>query len=498
MRSIFKWLIPGCLTLLLVIGLSTIFSQPLTVFSAQTNNLPDAATVDAFARGGCATCHVIPGIPNAFGLVGPDLSTMGVEAADRKSELDAEAYIREAILDPEAYIATQCPTSDCPAGVMPTNMPEKLSEAELGRMVTYLLSLDGTAEPLSSDYEFVPIEIVRPPETSQTIFAEAPKTYADGEVLLGKYMFFDIRLSGDASNSCASCHQPERGWTDGQALSDGATGTMYFRNTPTVMNTVYQDYLYWDGRMDGADMPTLVRDHITEAHFMQMDGRLMVERIKQIPEYVHLFEEVYGSGPSFGSIIKAITAYVQSLNSIPSPYDQYLAGNSTDFSVEAQAGLALFEGKAGCSSCHNGPTFSDNNFYTMGVPENGEVWSNPIRHITFRRFFRLFGVQNFRTIRSDPGYYALTQTDKDWGAFRTAPLRELTHTAPYMHNGIFATLKEVVEFYNDGAGNGTTLGLTDTEIAQLVTFLESLSSELTVVEAPSLPQYQLRPLGENR
>jgi cytochrome c peroxidase len=181
-----------------------------------------------------------------------------------------------------------------------------------------------------------------------------------------------------------------------------------------------------------------------------------------------------------------------------SAYDEYLGGDEGALSEAAIAGLELFEGKAGCASCHTGLTFSDDEFYVLDVPENQEIWSDPLRHISFRRFFRLFGVPNYRNLTSDPGLYALTKEDEEWGAFRTAPLREVAQTAPYMHNGFFTTLEEVVRFYNDGAVDGQSLELSDDEITQLVAFLESLSSELPEVEPPELPDYQLRPLGDNR
>jgi cytochrome c peroxidase len=197
-------------------------------------------------------------------------------------------------------------------------------------------------------------------------------------------------------------------------------------------------------------------------------------------------------------VLRAITAYVQSLNSGLSPYDEYLNVDETALSEEALAGLELFEGKAGCDNCHSGPTFSDDEFYVLEMPENSQVWSDPLRHVTFRRFFRLFGVPNYRNLTSDPGLYALTKEDADWGAFRTAPLREVAQTAPYMHNGVFATLEEVISFHNGGMVDDQPLELDEVEITQLVAFLESLSSELPDVEPPELPDYQLRPVGDNR
>lgn len=476
-----------------------IISQPATIAygSQAPQTPPNTKTIVAFAKGGCAVCHTIPGIPNAIGQVGPDLSAIGDEAGMRISGTGADDYLRQSILDPGAFIAPLCPSGDCPENVMPPNFGEKLTNEEITLVVNYLLTLTGE-EVTAPLYEFVPIVIIRPAEASITPFTQPPKEYADAQVLLGKYLFFDPRLSGDVNISCSSCHQPDKAWTDGLALSDGYPSTLYFRNTPTIMNTVYADYLYWDGRMDGADMPTLIRDHLTEAHFMNMDGRLMVERIKQVPEYVQLFQDTYGSPPSFGGVLNAITAYVQSLNSGLSPYDRYIAGDESALLADALAGLALFEGQASCTQCHNGSTFSDGKFYALGVPENPDIWGDPLRHITFRRFFRQLGISNYRILQVDLGLFALTRQDSDQGAFRTSPLREINLTAPYMHNGVFATLEEVLAFYNAGAVDGTPLGLTDTEIMQLIAFLESLTSSSIEVEVPILPDYQLRTLGDNR
>ncbi|MEW5988810.1 MAG: cytochrome c peroxidase [Chloroflexota bacterium] len=471
--------------------------HPPVASSAASKNAPDSATSAAFAEGGCAACHTIPGVANATGKVGPDLTTIGGDAATRKPGLDAEAYLRESILSPAAFIAPRCPSGDCPNNVMPSNFGEKLTVEQITLIVNYLLTLTGEGVTSAPPYELKPITIVRPAEASLTPFAEPPKTYGDGQVLLGKYLFFDSRLSADATTSCATCHQPDKAWTDGLALSNGYPATLYFRNTPTVMNTVFLNNLYWDGRLDGGDMPTLVRDHVVEAHFMNSDGRLMTERIKQVPEYVQLFLDATEKIPSFGGIMSAVTAYVQSLNSGLTPYDRYLAGETGALSAEAQAGLALFEGKAGCAGCHSGPILSDGRFYNLGVPQNGAIWSEPLRHITFRRFFRLMGTPDYRGLAADPGLYALTLDEADWGAFRTAPLREVAHTAPYMHNGALETLAEIVRFYNEGAA-GSPLGLTETEIAQLVAFLESLSSEPVAVEVPAVPDYQIRTLGENK
>jgi len=480
MRLLIKWILPALALTLIIVGLMFSGQTPTARGAPALQATPDPATTAAFAKAGCAGCHTIPGVPNAVGLVGPNLARIGAEAASRKAGMGAKDYVRESILDPAAFLAPQCPNGVCPAGVMPPNFGERLSESDIDLIVAYLLTLTGEAEaaPVPT-YVLVPIEIARPAESSGAAFAEPPKKFDnDAEVLLGKYLFFDPRLSADASTSCASCHQPDKAWTDGKALSDGYPGTLYFRNTPTLYNMVYASYAYWDGRLEGVnDMGTVVRDHITEAHFYQADGRIVVERLKQVPEYVQLFNDAYEKGPGFGRMLNAVSAYVLSLNSGASAYDRYLAEDTTALSADAQAGLTLFEGKAGCAACHSGPTFSDYNFYALGVPENPDIFSDPLRHITFRRFFRTLGLPNYRNTFEDVGLMALTEDEADRGAFRTAPLREVALTAPYMHNGMFATLEDVARFYNTGTAAAPPLGLSDAEIAQLVAFLQSLTDE---------------------
>ena len=326
------------------------------------------------------------------------------------------------------------------------------------------------------------------------------------QVELGHLLFYDGRLSGDGSTSCATCHDPNNGYMDGAPLSAGySRGNPYFRNTPTLLNASKMPFYDWDGRFAQGDLASVVRDHIAEAHFMSLDGRLLVERMRQVPEYEESFKDLFGSEVSYGKVLNALVAYLQTLeSSADNPYVAFKAGDTDALSPQAQRGLALFEGKADCVQCHSGDLLSDGEFHNLGVPDNALIFEDPQRHITYRRFFRMFGVSEYVTMRDDPGLYALTVDDADRGKFRTPSLLEVARTAPYMHGGVFESLSEVVEFYNAGGGSSPNkdaalrpLGLTDSEAADLVAFLESLESPAGVEDTPELPMYEIRTLGAN-
>ncbi|MFH2203261.1 MAG: cytochrome c peroxidase [Elusimicrobiota bacterium] len=312
----------------------------------------------------------------------------------------------------------------------------------------------------------------------------------DDEAGLGRLLFFDRRLSGNSGISCATCHIPEQAYSDGLALSAGYPDTRYFRNTPTLLNIAGQKNLYWDGRFSSADLPSLMRDHISEAHFMNADGRLIVEKLRQAPGYVRAFQKVYGSEPSYSRLLDALGAYVRSLQSAPARYDLYLRGDPTALPAAARRGLALFTGEAGCARCHRGPLLTDDSLHARQVPENPEILKDPLRSITFRRFFKLLGVENYQQLKQDVGLYAVSKQPRDRGRFKTPSLREVARTAPYMHNGICETLDEAVAFENPN--------LSKRQRRDIVAFLETLSSETPPAAAPSLPEYALLKLARER
>ena len=331
-----------------------------------------------------------------------------------------------------------------------------------GLVIALALSAGGSAANAAEDFGPVPA-------------IEAKAKMAE----LGKRLFFDKRISGDVAISCATCHDPSQGFSDGLALSKAYPGSDGFRNTPTLINTAHKASWFHDGRL-GTNLNDVTREMITETYMMNMDMRLMQERLKQDPVYVAMFKEAGLGEPSNGGVRNAIPEYLKTLISRGSAFDQ---GTMSD---SAKRGFALFKGKAGCAGCHVGARFSDDKPHNTAVPDNSEIWSNPLRHITFVTYAMFMGIENYMNIRRDPGAHVRWhKADKsDVGGFMTPTLRELKQTAPYMHNGTLPTLAAVVAFYNQGGGDDANkdpaikpLGLTWTEQADLVAFLEALSGD---------------------
>lgn len=319
---------------------------------------------------------------------------------------------------------------------------------------------------------------------------------------LGKYFYFDNRLSGDWGVSCASCHDPKKGWGDGQALSAGYPSMEYFRNSPTILNAKYQKRFLWDGRLDGSDAGTLVRDMITEAHTMNMDGRLMQERLKQVPEYDALWKKWRPNDDINGMrVFNVIGEFIRSQETTNAPFDKFKKGDESALTAEQKDGYALFKGKANCVACHNGPIGSDGNLHKTGVPEHPDVLKNPSRTITMLRHYATSGMPNYMNARADVGAYAITKDKRDIGKFRTAQLRDLKYTAPYMHNGTLATLDDVIDFYDKGGGAGSelkALNLSASEKKALKAFLLSLSGDQVEVKDPGQPDMQVwKTYGKN-
>ncbi|MBT8457182.1 MAG: photosynthetic protein synthase I [Rhodobacteraceae bacterium] len=312
---------------------------------------------------------------------------------------------------------------------------------------------------------------------AQDVTPDAPLEVNAARAELGKRLFYDTRLSGDTSLACASCHQPDKAFTDGMALSDAYSGAAHFRNTPTLANVGFRDAWLHDGRL-GTNLNDVAREMITETYLMNMDMRIMQERLKQDPVYVEMFAAAGMSEPGNGGARNALMDFMKTIQSRNAPID------TGAMSAAAQRGQGIFEGKGGCASCHSGNRYTDDKPHNTGVPTNPEIWADPERHSAFVTYAKFMGVPNYMNLREDIGAYIRTHNDDRRRTFLTPSLRELAYTAPYMHNGIFATLEEVVDFYDAGGGNDplkdarlSPLGLVPSEKADLIAFLNSLSGD---------------------
>jgi len=292
--------------------------------------------------------------------------------------------------------------------------------------------------------------------------ADNPPT-ADS-IALGRKLFFDVRLSGDDTVSCATCHNPQLSFTDALAGSRGIGKKIGRRNAPTILNAVYYSSFFWDGRAptleEQAGFPISNPDEMGQSH------DLSIKKFEKIPEYKKEFELVYGPGRlTIEKIEIAIASYERTLLSGDSAFDRYMyGGDKAAMSEAAIRGLRLFtdKGKGNCVTCHvigeRSATFSDGKFHNLGAGVNskGEL--------------------------TDLGRYEQTKVDADRGAFRTPDLRNVAKTAPYMHDGSLKTLKDVVDFY-DGGGTSNPhldkeikeLKLSERDREDLVAFLESLT-----------------------
>jgi len=333
----------------------------------------------------------------------------------------------------------------------------------------------------------------------------ADNKQSDAKVELGKLLFFDARLGGDASVSCASCHDPEQGWAWAEDISRGYPGTVHWRNSQTVINSAYYSKLFWAGSVGSLEKqaPSAAKGGVAG----NGENDLMEARLALIPEYRKRFKEVFGDEwPLIGNAWRAIAAFERTLVQKDTPVDRYLKGDKSALSAEQVRGKKLFEGKAGCIQCHNGALASDQQYYNIGVPPQQRWEEDGLAQVTFR--FELYAKgstqEMYRTTKADPGFYFRGKNKWDIGKFRTPSLRYTVHTAPYMHNGAFYSLEEVVDFYNAGGvtEDGRTtgypqtksklikpLGLSDAEKEDLVAFLETFSGDEIAMEKPELPEY---------
>lgn len=305
------------------------------------------------------------------------------------------------------------------------------------------------------------------------------------KVSLGHKLYFDVRLSADDTVSCATCHDPTKGFADGKALATGIGGKTGARNSPTVLNSAFNDFQFWDGR--AATLEEQSKGPLINPVEMGMASHdAVVAKLQKAPEYPPLFQKAFGSGPiTIDNVARVIASYERTVFSFQAPFDRFIAGDKSAMSESAQRGWALFNGKARCNNCHgyvaSVPTLTDNKFHNIGVAAHAANFSETAR--------KAAQSGDLAALAHTPGYselgrFLVTKEQKDIGAFKTPGLRDIALTAPYMHDGSQRTLAEVIEFYNKGGENNPYLDggirplqLTDQEKADLVEFLQALTSE---------------------
>ena len=311
-----------------------------------------------------------------------------------------------------------------------------------------------------------------PPYGMEEFFKEAPRQPEPARARLGRWLFYDVRLSANETVSCATCHRPSHAFSEPVEVAMGINDSRGTRKTPGIINlaarTVLPDipedreqFFFWDGRATGLESQVL--GPIADAKEMGLDHKAMVERFSGIAGYAPYFREAFGSTAiTRDRVAAALADYVRTRMSGNSRYDKWAYGrDGAALSKQAQRGSELFFFTARCAVCHAGFNFSDGRFHALGIGWDAAT-------------------QSF----ADEGRALVTGAARDRGAFKTPGLRDVSRRAPYMHDGSLKTLREVVEFYNRGAlgpnagrGRLAPLRLAEAQIDELVAFLESLDGE---------------------
>ncbi len=310
------------------------------------------------------------------------------------------------------------------------------------------------------------------------------------KIALGRALFFDRRLSGDDKESCSTCHDPEKGFTDQLPTSMGIHNQFGHRNAPTVVNAMFNIAQFWDGRE-----PTLEdqarRPILNPIEMGMASEKAVVEKLRAISDYQKGFMEVFGHPPNYDDLVKAIAAYERTQIAFDSPFDKFMAGDEHALDEQQVRGWSIFNGKGRCMSCHGWnptqPLFSDNRFHNIGVSAHKsnfvELARKALKIIAEGGNPEQIDQLAIQTDMSELGRFLVTKQPHDIGAFRTMGLRNLLVTEPYFHDGSQATLWDTIDHYNKGGvqnpfldGGIVPLGLTEPEIDDLVAFLKSMTS----------------------
>lgn len=324
---------------------------------------------------------------------------------------------------------------------------------------------------INTDFSTVQAEepVIKVPAGLPPIEFPADNPPTAEKIALGKQLFFDKRLSRDNTISCASCHSPNKGYSNADQFATGFKGQKGGRNSPTIINAAYNKFHFWDGRAGSLEEQAL--GPIANPIEMNLTVKEAIDRINAIPGYKKQFQKIFGSDATEENMAKAIATYERTILCGNAPYDKFKAGDKKALSEAAQRGMKLFFGKAVCSACHAGPNFTDNAFHNLGVGMDAKA--------------------------PDAGRKVISNLGGDQGSFKTPSLRDIARSAPYMHDGSMQTLKEVVEHYNKGGIPNEfldeeiyKLNLTPQEADDLVTFMKEglSSSNYPEHKEPKLPE----------
>ena len=305
-------------------------------------------------------------------------------------------------------------------------------------------------------------------------FSPSPEyAFSSEKARLGEMLFYDKRLSKDGNRSCATCHHPEKAFTDGLPVNTSLTGSNLKRNTPTLTYSGFQNALFWDLRQP--DLEKQSADVISNKDEMHGDLSRLLPVVKKDVRFNTLFAKAFPKEKEVKNwqVQNALASYIRSLNAFDSKFDRYVQGEKTALNADEIAGMNLFMGKAKCATCHFTPLF------------NGSV---PPRYSkTEQEVLGTPKTAQGKQISDDPGRFAITKMPQFLNAYKTPTVRNAAVTAPYMHNGIYQTLEQVVDFYDLGGGTGLgydvsnqtlpsdKLNLSAKEKTQLIAFINSLT-----------------------
>ncbi len=321
-------------------------------------------------------------------------------------------------------------------------------------------------------------------------FTPPDNQITDAKAKLGDMLFDEKRISADNSVACNTCHSPRNGFTTHTETSRGVGDRLGKRNAPSILNAMFYKSMFWDGRAatleEQAMMPIL-----NPVEMGQKDLKDVVAKLAEIPEFVAAFQQVFDRPPNAEDMGKALGAFERTRLSTEAPFDRFLRGDEKAFNASQRRGWALFTGKARCASCHTYdaalPLFGDNRFHNTGVAARKQDFNQlAARAAVSPAAGNQAEIDKLalETDNSELGRFLVTQKREDIGAFKTPFLRDVLLTAPYMHDGSLDTLWDVVEFFNKGGERNPfldsemkPLGLTASEVEDLVNFLGALTSD---------------------